>query len=962
MAWTRLALLQAAGQSEQALVKMADLFGYERLPEPERDAGIAAQGEASASRSAEAAEETRTKPKRSPARFPRITKIIPLETGRDDLSKPEYLSETAPRLRPQDMPSGTYSFAAADPVMPMARLLPLLFNSLNQPRAGNGLDQRLLLRRIARGQALCHLPKRHRPRWPQRMQIIVDASQRLEPYWSDFAYIVRQLRQLLGDEAVEAIRFDEDTLGTPESRCIRWPTQDRDQARCWQVPAHDVAILLLGDLGGEDSRASVRWQRQLGRLQSRPAPVLTLSPLQAAPDDNPYTRWLRPNPLNDGITVSRHPASHGFNLQATQPHAMVDILAWLSALPLIDTGLLRRLRRELSWGDSSLEALIWNHPDVRRTGLGIRLHDEVAENYRRHYQQRHAGSDLARRFWETVTEHHQPAYLGLRQLERLNYCVLENQDDAEVRDYFQRLCATAFNNASDANQRHALQMQCKTILASRPQTIWNSKFDELAYSIYAIACRDQIRAGNWPEELEPGFKPESLSWLLPEVSDSSLVAWNFVQIGSQAELQCLMATDSDPALRYLFQIVAPKAFPPQIIRGDSALAKRQILADGTRFAIAEKSGISIESGNRCFHLDAIAKPTWASRICLSHADSRAARLTVSIPWAGREFDNIGWYIDEGHSGSWALPSPFGEDLYGLYADLTVNNVTQRFRWIEPGTFMMGSPADELEREWGGDLPGSETHHPVTLTQGFWLADTAVTQAFWRAVLGGDNPSGFQDSPEHPVEQASWDDVWRFIARLNELMPGLHAQLPTEAQWEYACRAGTATPFSFGANITPEQVNYDGDYPYAGGEKGLNRGKTVAVKSLPANAWGLYEMHGNVWEWCADAWQDNLGESAVVDPYTPGEPGGDRVFRGGSWISLGRNVRSAFREHDAPAERGRGMGFRLALGHAEPRRTVESGAQNSRRFARSGSGLSELRPAGWGTSLLGELRGKGRKKK
>ncbi|NJA07450.1 SUMF1/EgtB/PvdO family nonheme iron enzyme [Methylococcaceae bacterium WWC4] len=100
-----------------------------------------------------------------------------------------------------------------------------------------------------------------------------------------------------------------------------------------------------------------------------------------------------------------------------------------------------------------------------------------------------------------------------------------------------------------------------------------------------------------------------------------------------------------------------------------------------------------------------------------------------------------------------------------------------------------------------------------------------------------------------------------------LSPGWPAIALPVSNGAYACRAGTATPFSFGANITPEQVNYDGDHPYAGGEKGLNRGKTVAVKSLSANRWGLYEMHGNVWEWCQDVWQDNLGTAAVVDPLT-----------------------------------------------------------------------------------------------
>ncbi len=270
-------------------------------------------------------------------------------------------------------------------------------------------------------------------------------------------------------------------------------------------------------------------------------------------------------------------------------------------------------------------------------------------------------------------------------------------------------------------------------------------------------------------------------------------------------------------------------------------------------------------------------------------------------------------------------SAWGEDRYGLWQMLKLGEVEQVFRWIEPGTFRMGSPGEELEREpW---VDSSETQHPVILT-GFWLADTTVTKAMWMAVMGGDNPSYFEDDLKHPVENVSWDDTQAFIDQLNQGLSGLRAQLPSEAQWEYACRAGTDTPFSFGVNITPDQVNYNGDFPYAGGEKGLYRGKTVAVKSLPANPWGLYEMHGNVWEWCQDVWQAELGTEAVVDPLMQSgkDAGGGRVLRGGSWNVSGCYVRSAVRDHLAPDYSSNRFGFRLALGHTEPRSSQAGGTE------------------------------------
>ena len=246
--------------------------------------------------------------------------------------------------------------------------------------------------------------------------------------------------------------------------------------------------------------------------------------------------------------------------------------------------------------------------------------------------------------------------------------------------------------------------------------------------------------------------------------------------------------------------------------------------------------------------------------------------------------------------------------WGLAATLNLNGVRQTFRWIQPGTFRMGSPEDEADRS------GDETLHEVTLTCGYWLADTACTQALWQALMG-DNPSYFKDDPANPVERVSWDDIQIFLDRLNDRVPGLAAGLPSEAQWENACRAGTTTPFSFGEKITPEQVNYDGNIPYADDKKGRYRKRTVPVKSLPPNPWGLYEMHGNMLEWCAD-WYGDYPPGPQTDPSGP-PAGVYRVLRGGSWNGLGLYCRAADRDVFEPHERHKDFGFRLALGKNIP---------------------------------------------
>ena len=214
----------------------------------------------------------------------------------------------------------------------------------------------------------------------------------------------------------------------------------------------------------------------------------------------------------------------------------------------------------------------------------------------------------------------------------------------------------------------------------------------------------------------------------------------------------------------------------------------------------------------------------------------------------------------------------------------------------------------------GKCSSAETPHQVTLSQGFWLADTTCTQALWEAVLG-ENPSRFTGA-ERPVEQVSWEDAQRFLERLNTVLADGAFRLPTEAEWEYACRAGTTTPFWFGEQITSEQVNYDGNHPYAGGRRGVCRSETVPVQALPCNGWGLYQMHGNMWEWCQD-WSGAYASGPAIDPVGP-DAGGHRVLRGGGWFSDGGHVRSAYRLAARPSPRYDDFGFRLARGQGPGR--------------------------------------------
>ena len=288
----------------------------------------------------------------------------------------------------------------------------------------------------------------------------------------------------------------------------------------------------------------------------------------------------------------------------------------------------------------------------------------------------------------------------------------------------------------------------------------------------------------------------------------------------------------------------------------------------------------------------------------------------------QSIDGVNWVKVEGAISPYSVPVEDAKKLFFCAKnesehpsfegdDITISlsdTVNLNLAWIKPGTFIMGSQEKELGRR------DDETQHEVTLTQGYWMGKYEVTQEQYEAVMRT-NPSNFQGA-DLPVENVSWNDAVEFCAKLTaiekkakRLPKGYEYNLPTEAQWEYACRAGTTTALNNEKNLTSVTECHNLDE--AGWYRKNSGGITHPVGQKNPNAWGLYDMHGNVHEWCLDWYSSSYPKTSVTDP-TGESSGSSRIVRGGHWNSYARSCRSAFRDFDDPNFCYNWRGFRVAL--------------------------------------------------
>ena len=765
------------------------------------------------------------------------------------------------------------------PLTPWSRLGPFVRRALSLHVPGHRVDVQRLVRVVSRGLPLRTLPRFKRWVWSTRCQILVDRSRRLIPYGPDQLQLIERVRRERGALGLDVVYMNGGVTG-PVDRAGR-PSQR------YSVPDSNTPVLALTDLGmlHRDQLVVHQWLvlgRQLCSGLRRPT---ALAPC-------PRWRWLSESTRvwrtgcwdRDGdLPLIRDPTEPGppAQIHASPPEDAATrvqrLLALVAAAVRVEPELLRAMRLMLPAPDQdvAMESDVWHHRDVNGTSsvfLSLALHAD-----RRAYLQQlleHPHDAWVDRLVGLLCRAHHPAQLPgeflaeeLTLLESMGYR-LEPLIRKPLHDFFESVAKhLEFHAAATLMKEGVLGwlagLQHRWIPGA-PQTEAVERCLQLLHARLA--------------EVEQPDRHEVIavrSWRPRRGQDAPFpqTVWQVGQVGSSL-------------------VVCPVD-----MSADSAACEI-----GGKMLGSLVTSIRVGADGVCVHAEgptdshSVVAPKW-----LGTTDAQAVRIPLPADGSVIMESNHDRLTLVSHPPpDWA--TTLGRDAYGLYADLQFESVIQRFRWIFPGVFQMGSPVKEMGRY------EDESMHQVALTRGYWLGDTACTQGLWEAVMGA-NPSRFKLGLERPVERVSWEACQTFLARLRERV-GVGFRLPTEAQWEYACRSGTQTPFHFGDNMTPGQVNHNGTHPYAGGVKGVYRAETVAVKSLPCNGWGLYEMHGNVWEWCSD-WYGKYPSGRVIDPIGPSESGA-RVVRGGSWFSDAAGVRSANRLRIPPTERDRNVGLRLAL--------------------------------------------------
>lgn len=850
--------------------------------------------------------------KRAPLQVAEFWTVTEDQQHASDRSAPETIADLNTDALPVWMPPDPHAaeqharmWRRAGVSAGWPKLRAALRAALQRSVARAPLDWPELVRRLARAQVPTTLPRLRRPHWPANLVLGLDDNDSIWPFADERNLLLQRLQRGVG-RALDARWLTSDSgayrqLSPPRAGAYRTPPA----LRRWQ-PLFGGMQIIFSDLAGaadaatpDPTRAAAlrRWLKSLSHGGTR---TLILTPHRATATQLP--------------AVCQALSFSGKALRPTQSAAeetqLPSLLALIAGFGFGTASLLRALAPLLAPGDGAIALAwaAWNHPHVQRVCGDIFILPAQQGHYEAAFAQ--LPTELLYAAWQRAVRARAVAndeallhLLNLRCLELAPALADElAAASAGARRYFGK---TLLEEMAGPERVGAEQRTHRLLHAAHPYV--RAANAPLFQKLQAQACAARTTDGaECTIYIELG-RPR-----LPGSSNPDL-QWQLIQCGQRLLLRHPLTPGHGFSLATLN---APEGSRLQL---QSGAIKHRVgplkwdLPDLELIYVgALKQPLRLSSETHQLTLERVPRPSWASawgrdKDGLWAESPKLGSLSARFrPVPGNTAAKLFLPGEGDQLGASAGPLRMGLDRFGAFVDLTVKGVAQRFRWIEPGEFSMGSPEGELDLVYN-EVP----RHRVRISQGFWLADTTCTQAFWLVVVGGENPAYFNDNLQNPVENVSWNIVnSQFLATLNKvLQDDLETVLPSEAQWEYACRAGTETTFSFGENITPEQVNYDGNNPYADAAKGINRRRTVSVKTLPPNDWGLYEMHGNVWEWCRDGKRRyTAANSAQMDP----EGVNVGALRGGSCRSDARYTRAAVREAHTPGAPILHFGLRLLL--------------------------------------------------
>ncbi|WP_175517920.1 formylglycine-generating enzyme family protein [Thiothrix caldifontis] len=808
------------------------------------------------------------------------------------------------------------------PLVPWARLWPFLHNTLSNLCSGWQPDMEQVVKRVAQGELLRRMPLKSRKTWAGSACVLVDINAGTFGLRYDFIHLRDKLLRLRGEYGLQ-VRYLEDE---PGGQVYHWE-HEREVVEPWVTPPPDVPLLIISDLGAltQSRRKLYAWLvfgRELAAKGCRP---VVLMPVPVRMIDARLLKyftcisWDRGSRLQPVLNVRPD------NIAPDEHQAKVrQLLNRLAPAVRVNSSLLRATRYLLASEafDVGHEAAVWQHPAIQNHGdefvWQMSDHEQFLQAFRQlPAPQQQAMIDFIARYHATLPE--------VVYFEAIQNCIQlsPEQVDTEVQEATRRYMAALVRTFNEHPEYKGLS-QWTGRFEDRQQADVLRQHNAILAAIKGIRLRHSLATGK-EIPFPAGFDKELMQPFLSGVKQPR--RYELRQQGRKLVFVPEGGAESDDGFGAQGSLLATLNSSVDFIVKNSTTQQDLQASHILRFerdktatiAMAGTRSYELETDQERISVEPLIKPEWAVAI----------GNDVHGLWAESK-DNVGnvyrWYWhppDYDHNGNlmrgvW-YPSPaddplwlpkgwgrsIGHDQYGVYIDVILPSkqfhVAQRFRWIEPASFLMGSPEYEVGRG------RYENQHPVILSKGYWMADTACTQFLWEDVMGN-NPSRFVNE-NNPVENISWHDVNIFLREINFKYPDLKPRLPTEAEWENACRAGVSSAFSFEGELSLEKVNYSGVWDDSGFDiKAIQ--KTIEVKSYSPNTWGLYEMHGNVWEWCQD-WYGDYPVDSISNP--EGSASGKyRVLRGGSWGDSGMYCRSATREFDDPSDGNDRFSFRLVI--------------------------------------------------